>query len=69
MSRNRIVKTLENLERDRLAEIERHKWLESERLGSDIGLPTAENDWMDKHFPGWVQHQRETVLQQLNFAS
>ena len=34
-------------------EILRHKWLESEKAGRDIGLPTALSDWRAKHYPNW----------------
>ena len=34
-------------------EILRHKWLESEKAGRDIGLPTALDDWRAKHYPDW----------------
>ena len=34
-------------------EIEKHKWIESERNGSDIGFETALVDWMSKHRNGW----------------
>lgn len=43
-------------------EILRHKWLESERLGYDIGFERALLDWIRKHREGWraarrAQHQ------------
>jgi hypothetical protein len=34
-------------------EILRHKWLESEKAGHDIGLPTALYDWRAKHYSDW----------------
>ena len=34
-------------------EILRHKWLESEKAGRDIGLLTALYDWRAKHYPKW----------------
>jgi hypothetical protein len=34
-------------------EILRHKWLESEKAGRDIGLPTALYDWRAKHYSDW----------------
>lgn len=34
-------------------EILRHKWLESERLGEDIGFERALLDWIRKHRDGW----------------
>jgi hypothetical protein len=34
-------------------EILRHKWLESERLGKDIGFERALLDWIRKYRDGW----------------
>ena len=34
-------------------EILKHKWLESERLGHDIGFERALLDWIRKHREGW----------------
>ena len=34
-------------------EIEKHKWIESERNGNDIGFEHALVDWMSKHRNGW----------------
>ena len=34
-------------------EILRHKWLESERLGYDIGFERALLDWIRKHRDAW----------------
>lgn len=38
-------------------EILRHKWLESEKVGYDIGFERALVDWMVKHRPAWRQHR------------
>jgi len=45
-------------------EILRHKWLESERLGYDIGFERALLDWIRKHRDGWRAHRRALILQQ-----
>jgi len=34
-------------------EILRHKWLESEKAGRDIGLLAAMCDWSEKHYANW----------------
>jgi hypothetical protein len=34
-------------------EILKHKWLESEKLGSDIGFESALTDWIVKHRSKW----------------
>jgi hypothetical protein len=45
-------------------EILKHKWLESERLGYDIGFERALLDWIRKHRESWRaarrQHQQQT---------
>ena len=38
-------------------EIEKHKWIESEKQGDDIGFEKALTDWMDKHRIGWVTNK------------
>jgi hypothetical protein len=40
-------------------EILRHKWLESERLGYDIGFERALLDWIRKHREGWRAARRQ----------
>ena len=42
-------------------EILRHKWLESERLGYDIGFERALLDWIRKHREGWRAARRAQV--------
>ena len=39
-------------------EILRHKWIESERLGYDIGFERALLDWIRKHREGWRKSRR-----------
>lgn len=39
-------------------EIMRHKWLESERLGYDIGFERALLDWIRKHREDWRTARR-----------
>ena len=41
-------------------EILRHKWIESEKLGRDIGCERALLDWMLKHRTPW-RHSRVTA--------
>ena len=42
-------------------EILKHKWLESERLGYDIGFGRALLDWIRKHREGWRAARRQTM--------
>ena len=39
-------------------EILRHKWLESEKVGYDIGLESALIDWIIRHRSGWRKNRR-----------
>jgi hypothetical protein len=44
-------------------EILKHKWLESERLGYDIGFERALLDWIRKHRESWRAARRQQQLQ------
>ena len=37
-------------------EIAKYKWIESEKVGQDIGWDRAHADWLEKHFPEWERH-------------
>jgi hypothetical protein len=56
-------------------EILKHKWLESERLGYDIGFERALLDWIRKHRESWraarrqQQHQHQQQQQQQHSAA
>lgn len=39
-------------------EILKHKWIESERLGHDVGFERALLDWIRKHRDGWRAKRR-----------
>jgi len=36
-------------------EILRHKWIESEKAGRDVGFEQALVDWMERHRDGWLK--------------
>ena len=38
-------------------EILKHKWIESEKLGYDIGFEKALTDWIVKHRSKWRQNR------------
>ena len=42
-------------------EILRHKWIESEKAGHDIGFERALFDWTIKHRSAWRQHRKESA--------
>jgi len=37
-------------------EINRHLWIESERLGGDITFEKAARDWFDRFADAWTKH-------------
>lgn len=43
-------------ERDELV---KHKWLESEEVGHDVGSDFAINSWIKKHRADWLRHRLE----------
>ncbi len=46
-------------------EILKHKWIESEKLGQDIGFEKALLDWIVKHRAGWrLQRQASNSVEQ-----
>ena len=49
-------------------EILRHKWIESERLGYDIGFERALLDWIRKHRDAW-RTARRTQMTQMSAVS
>ncbi len=56
-----------NLYQEFLAEREeilKHKWLESERLGYDIGFERALLDWIRKHRDAWRANRRAQLAAQ-----
>ncbi|OGX06967.1 MAG: hypothetical protein A2Z88_04145 [Omnitrophica WOR_2 bacterium GWA2_47_8] len=43
------------LQKDEVLEaINRHKWLESEKAGHDIGFEKAAEDWLNRFAAAWV---------------
>ena len=40
-----------------IAEINRHKWLESEIAGYDIGFEKATEDWLKRYAAAWLAYQ------------
>ena len=39
-----------------IEEINRHKWLESEIAGYDVGFQAAAEDWLKKHAAVWIAY-------------
>ena len=43
-------------------EILKHKWIESEKAGFDIGFERALLDWIVKHRSTWRRSRRQTTV-------
>lgn len=42
-------------------EILKHKWLESEKAGRDIGMELAQKSWEEYHAEDWKQSKRKAT--------
>ena len=59
---------LAELLRSQRGEIAMYKWIESERLGFDIGWDRATSEWFDHHFSDWIREQRRLIDEALGVA-
>lgn len=50
-------------------EILRHKWIESEKIGRDIGFEKALLDWILKYRSGWRTNRVKTLRDQNTAAN
>ena len=51
------VKNQDLLKDDRVQqEVNRHRWIESEKAGTDIGFDKAAADWLNRFSDGWLQY-------------
>jgi len=60
-SKSDVLLKNSSLYREFLAEREevlRHKWLESEKVGIDVGFEEALTDWMVKHRSEWRKRRQ-----------
>lgn len=39
-----------------IEEINRHRWIESEKAGHDIGFERASSDWLDRFSNAWMEY-------------
>ena len=37
-------------------EIDRHRWIESEKAGRDIGFDRASTDWLERFSQAWMDY-------------
>lgn len=42
-------------------EILKHKWLESEKVGHDIGMKAAEKSWKKNHAKNWRKSKKKLL--------
>jgi len=52
------VKTDKKLLKNRkvIEEINRHRWIESEKAGQDIGFEVASTQWLEEFSKAWMQY-------------
>jgi len=53
---------LEELIHIQQQEVAKHKWIESEKAGQDIGWERAYAEWLEKHFPDWERYQKHRAI-------
>ena len=49
---------------DVVDEINRHRWLESEKAGKDIGFDVAAADWLKRFSTAWMQYHMPEKLKE-----
>jgi hypothetical protein len=50
-------------------EILRHKWIESEKIGRDIGFEKALLDWIIKYRSGWRSNRAKLLREQASIPT
>ena len=61
--RSRKQDPLAEIVRSQREEIKKYKWIESEKLGQDIGWEQATQEWMQKFFPEWKQYRWQRAVE------
>lgn len=61
--RHRKQNPLADVIRSQQEEIKKYKWIESQKVGRDIGWERAEQEWLQKHFPGWKSDRWKNAVQ------
>lgn len=51
-----------------LLEIRKYKWIESEKLGHEMGFATAAYEWISKYGDFWKQIQMKTEAHRIDLA-
>ena len=60
--RHEDIDSLATIIRSQREEIQKHRWIESEKLGYDIGFERAEQEWRRQHARGWRTWLRKQGL-------
>lgn len=48
-----------------IEEIQRHLWIESEKVGHDVGFESAKSDWLKKFSKAWMAYNMpEAIVQE-----
>ena len=55
---------LAEIVRSQLEEINKYKWIESEKLGKDIGMERATREWLAKYFPEWKKFRWNKAIEE-----
>ncbi len=63
-NRYRETDPLAAIQRSQQEEIEKYKWIESEKAGLDIGWERATAEWLDRHFPAWKRNNWDRAVQE-----
>ncbi len=61
MDREKLLQIKEVVE-----EINRHKWLQSEMAGYDVGFEKAADDWFQKYAAAWIKHHMPNCCSKKN---
>lgn len=62
MSLKKIQGKIQNVYKEFLnmrEEISKHKWIESEKAGHDVGFEFAITDWVKNHRQNWIKSRRK----------
>jgi len=51
-----------------IQEIERHLWVESEKVGYDVGFENAKADWLKRFSKAWMEYHMPEELTRLKKA-
>ncbi|MGC8765688.1 MAG: DUF4032 domain-containing protein [Brevinematia bacterium] len=46
-------------------EIMKYKWLESEKVGRDIGMKEAATQWISKHYVLWFKATKDRFIKEV----